>query len=355
MKKTARRPSISHLAWRPEATADDTGDHELAIGVDLGATNLKVALVDYRGEICGRREAPTRPERGPDSVIADIAGLAEQLIVGVGAASSDISRRAQIVGLGIGSPGPLDLVNGRILRAANLPGWVDVPMRDALATRLGVPVVLDNDANAAALGEYWASDLRGDMQSDLVLLTLGTGIGAGAIIDGRLFHGHFGNAAEIGHTIVVLDGRPCPCRQRGCLEAYSSAISVVRRTIELIRNGEACALGHRIKAGEAIEASDVAAAAGKGDSVCERVWDDACRFLATACVNIQHMFNPATIVFAGGMAQAGEMLLGRVQSHFGRLIGSIHTGRPTLRLSSLGLDAGVIGAARMVWEKANER
>jgi len=313
----------------------------LAIGIDLGGTNIKTALVDCDGNILHRLEQPTEASRGPGPVIEDLADLVRRLrqfsfppspSQGEDRGEGGVSEG--IVGIGLATPGPLDLREGRIIRTANLPGWKDVPIRDALRGKTGLPVTLENDANAAAFGEYCSGAGRGD--KDLVMLTLGTGVGAGVILNGRIVHGHFDNAAELGHMIVVVDGLPCPCGQRGCLEQYASANAIVYRAAQYRDSHGAVTL---------LRAEDVAQAAANGDSICERVWDEACLYLAIACVNIQHAYNPAKIVLGGGISNAGAQLLDRVNAHFRKHTWSLHTDAPEIVLAQLGPDAGMVGAA----------
>jgi glucokinase len=263
------------------------------------------------------------------------------------------SDLASVVGVGLATPGPLSLREGRIIHAANLPGWRDVPIREALANPLGLPVVLENDGNAAAFGEHVAGAGLGCQH--LVVLTLGTGVGAGVIVDGRILHGHFDNAAELGHMIVVVDGLPCPCGQRGCLERYSSADAIVRRSLgtaavrERGRNVSPPLVGGAQAGAIPQTAAEVADGAEKGDTLCAQVWDDACKYLAVACVNIQHAFNPQRILLAGGLSLAGDMLLDPVQRHLHAQAWKLHTDLPEIALAKLGSDAGVIGAAALAF------
>jgi glucokinase len=326
----------------------------VAIGIDLGGTNLRIALVDRDGLIVTRSDQPTLADRGFEAVIAAIVASVDALI---GGASVD---RGSIAGVGLCTPGPLDLREGRIIHAANLPGWTNVPIRNALKERLHLPVALENDGNAAALGEYRAGAGRGC--DPLVMLTLGTGVGAGVILNGRILHGHFDNAAELGHMIVVVDGLPCPCGQRGCLERYASADAVVRRVLDadqnrdrhgavnLSRDREEAVYPSREgeRAEVPLRAEDVAQAAVAGDPLCRRVWDEACLYLAVACVNIQHAFNPAKIVLGGGMSLVGKPLLDGVRKFLRAQAWSLHHDVPAIELSSLGADAGLIGSAALV-------
>ncbi|MHC4698301.1 MAG: ROK family protein [Planctomycetota bacterium] len=318
-------------------------DSSVAVGIDLGGTNLKVAVVEHEGRIRAKRTCPIDAAHGPDPTIDRIVGE-------VDAALADASlARADVIGVGIGTPGPLNIKEGRIIHAANLPGWEDVPIRDRLHDTLQLPVTLDNDGNAAAFGEFWVGAGRGT--DDLVMLTLGTGVGGGIVSDGRLVHGHFDNAAELGHMIVVSGGLPCSCGQRGCLEQYASAGGVARRVVAAMESGESCALGTRMQAGESIDAADVVGCAEHGDPLCLRIWEEACLFLSIACINIQHVFNPMRIVLGGGMSRAGTFLLDRVRANIQERSWSLHNDLPTVTLATLGYDAGVIGAAGLAWQR----
>jgi glucokinase len=350
----------------------------LAIGIDLGGTNIKAAVVDRDGNILHRLEQQTGASHGPGPIIDDLADLVRRLrrcsslpSPSQGEGLGGGNGFGEIVGIGLATPGPLDLRKGRIIHAANLPGWRNVPIRDVLAKKLGLPVVLENDANAAAFGEYCCAGTgRGD--DDLVMLTLGTGVGAGVILNGRIVHGHFDNAAELGHMIVVVDGLPCPCGQRGCLEQYASANAITRRVADAWHPSEPGAEATRYSSSEPgavnptrerkrradqsrdregavtlLRAEDVANGAANGDPLCQRVWDDACLYLAIACVNIQHAYNPSKIVLGGGLSNAGAQLLDRVNAHFRKHTWSLHADAPEIVLAQLGPDAGVIGAAML--------
>lgn len=312
----------------------------IAIGIDLGGTNVKVALVDAGGIVVSQDVVAARAERGPQPLVEDAVCAARRLLAEGGVAPGEC------LGVGIGTPGPLDLKRGVILKAANLPGWVQVPLRDMFGSALRLPAALDNDANAAAFGEWWAGE--GQSCGDLVLLTLGTGVGAGVVIGGKVLHGHFDNAAELGHMIVALDGLPCPCGQRGCLEQYASAAGVANRVTQAIRAGTPSTLAARVQAGEGIDSRDVAAAARAGDELCARVWGEACRYLAMACVNIQHSFNPQKVLLGGGMAESGMFLVDRVRAELAQLRWRLADDLPEVSLARLGYNAGVIGAAALV-------
>jgi glucokinase len=257
--------------------------------------------------------------------------------------------RYDLVGVGLGTPGPLNIREGRIIRAANLSGWADVDLCTPLGRHFQTAIAFDNDGNAAAYGEYWAG--AGRDERTIAMLTLGTGVGAGLVIDGEIFHGHYDNAAELGHMIVAVNGLPCACGQSGCLEQYASATSVASRVKAAMKAGESCSLAQEDRAAFDIDARHVEKAARAGDGLCSRIWDEACLYLAIACINIQHAYNTECIVLGGGLANAGAFLLDRVIAHFREQRWSLHNDFPVIRLASLAYDAGVIGAAGLAWNR----
>lgn len=312
---------------------------QAAIGIDLGGTNLKVGLVDEAGRLLASRSCPTQGEMGPQYFVDSVVNLVTGLL------AQEKLDRASIVGAGVGSPGPLDLKTGTLLKTANL-SWVNVPLRELLSAQLQLqlPVVVDNDANAAAFGEFWCG-VHGNSRN-LVLLTLGTGVGAGVILDGSVLHGHFDNAGELGHMIVAPNGLPCPCGQRGCLEAYSSAGAITRRFEAAVKSGERSSATGVQK----IDAKSITDFARQGDTLCRRIWDEACFYLGIACINLQHAYNPELVLLGGGMADAGDFLLDTVRRHFSANQWHLHNDFPRIELARLGSDAGLIGAAGLAWE-----
>ena len=313
------------------------GKPTVSVGIDLGGTTLTAVVVDREGKRLADRTTPAHVHRGPDSVISDMVGLVDALL-----AEASLDRKA-LIGVGVAAPGPLSHRSGRIIRSANLPGWVDVPLRDRLGEALEVPITLENDGNAAAFGEFRLG--AGKDGADLVMLTLGTGVGAGVILNGQILHGHFENAAELGHMIVVHDGLSCSCGQRGCLEQYASAGAVARRAVAGIERGDSSSLAEAVKNGAPIDSETVASCARAGDELCLRVWDEACRYLGVACITIQHAFNPKRIVLGGGMSEAGSFLIDRVTHHLDRQRWTLHEDLPAIVPARLGRNAGAIGAA----------
>lgn len=311
------------------------------VGIDLGGTNIKAGVVDEQAGVRARLSIPTEGDGGPDHVIGRIGQAIEEAIRQAGVARSTVS------GVGIGAPGSMSHKDGVIIVPPNLPGWRNVPLRDRVRQMSGLPTVLENDANAAAWGEFWAG--AGRDVNDMVMFTLGTGVGGGVIVQGRILRGHFDNAAELGHMIVQPGGRPCGCGQRGCLEAYSSAAATARRMIEAMEAGQESSLRARWQGGERIESRHVEQAARAGDALGERIWDEACLYLAIACVNVQHFSNPQRVVLAGGMTGAGDFLLARVRKHFAEQTWQAAEDGPEITFAALGNEAGFIGAAGAAW------
>lgn len=312
------------------------------VGVDLGGTNIKAGLLDEQARVLSRSSVPTELDRGRDAVVANIAGAAERAI-----AEAKVDRK-KVVGIGIGSPGPMSHRQGMVINPGNLPCLKDTPLRDIIRERTGIPATLENDANAAAWGEFWAGAGKG--VRDLVMFTLGTGVGGGVIVEGRLLRGHFENGAELGHMPVCPGGRLCSCGQLGCVEAYSSAYFLARHAEDLIKKGQPSVLKKRVDAGEMLMAEHIVEASKAGDELARRVWDEACYYLGVAIVIVQHFSNPQRVVLAGGLIAAGDYLLERVREHAAKLAWHLLDDKPEILFATLGNDAGFIGAAGCAWE-----
>lgn len=314
----------------------------LAIGIDIGGTSIKAAIVDHAASIVAQNLLSFDATTSPKDVIDRLATRIESII------KSNGITLDHIIGVGVGVPGPLDAQSGVVLQCANLPLWRNVALREMTSDRFGQPVVIDNDGNAAAYGEYWVG--LPDRTDDLVVLTLGTGIGAGCVLDGALLRGHFQNAAELGHMIVEAGGLPCPCGQRGCLEQYASAGAVARLAARTIEDQDPNMWLELTKDGLPFDAARVVQLAKQGDKICCEVWDDACKYLALAIVNIQHMYNPARVVLGGGMSDAGDFLLQNVQQFLQQQRWTLCPDIPEVSLAQLGPEAGVVGAAGLAFE-----
>jgi glucokinase len=303
------------------------------VGVDLGGTNLKLGLVSAEGELLLRHSAATEADRGPDHVLVRIADAVRALCDAVPIGLADVSA------VGLGTPGSMDSKAGVVVFAPNLPGWRNVPARGRLREQIGRPVVLENDANVAAYGEFRCG--AGRAVENLVLLTLGTGIGGGIVLDGRLFRGTTDTGAELGHMIVHHGGRRCGCGNRGCLEAYVSATAVVARTRERIEAGESSALVRT----RDLTCRDIFEAAGAGDALAKRIVEETADYLASGIISILHILNPEMVVLTGGMMGAGEEFLEGVRRRVRETAFERASSACEIRWSMLGGDAGILGAA----------
>ncbi len=322
----------------------DNGERTVAVGIDIGGTEIKAGLVAIGGDVVERRTISTEAVRGPAHVI----GLTIELIRGF---QTTVQRGGlDLLGVGIGAPGSIDVRRGAVVAPPNLPGWTDVVMIDPVEQAVGLPATLENDANAAVYGEHCCGAGRGTR--DMAMLTLGTGIGGGLILNGSVWHGRFGNAGELGHTIVVPDGRVCKCGQRGCLETYASAANTAARARERLEAGESSVLREVLARAGSLSAVDVVEAARRGDKLASSIWDETCKLLAIGCVNLQHTLNFERIILAGGMSAAGNALLAPVQAHFAKQMWHDIGDRPEIVLAQLGNDAGFIGNAHLALARA---
>ncbi len=276
------------------------------IGVDLGGTNIVVGAMSADGKHhFAMRSIPTSAELGAEGVADRIVGLIEGVVLDTIAETN--SSRRDVIGVGVGAPGPLDREKGLVVVAPNL-GWRNFPLRDRISERLRLPVTLDNDANCATVGEWWQGAARGG--TNVVGMTIGTGIGGGLILDGKLFHGVSDVAGEIGHTTIDLNGRHCKCGNYGCLEAYASGPAIATRAREVLVREETASLlpslvGNKL---ESITAETVYKAAQQGDAVASEIVRDTARYLGAGIANLLNILNVDVVVVAGGVTQAGDAL-----------------------------------------------
>jgi glucokinase len=319
------------------------------LGLDLGGTNIKAGIVDDQGRILAKLSRPTGAEHGPAAVIDAMVDSGQCAAREAGLKLSAVSR------VGIGSPGPLDFDLGMVKAAPNMPGWHDVPLRDRIAQGLGRPAVLENDANAAAFGEFWAGAGRDPNIRHLVMLTLGTGVGSGLIVNGKLIHGGGGLGGEGGHMIVMPGGRACGCGQRGCLETYTSASYTARRAVEAVQQGKPSTLTAAVNAGRTIDARDVFEAAANGDHLATDIVEETALYLGIACVNFCRLLDPQMIVFAAGMVAAGDALFGPVRRVFAEQTWKVAQDHVRIVPAQLGNDAGLVGAAAVAWDADRDR
>jgi glucokinase len=307
------------------------------LGIDLGGTNIKSGVVDDDGRPVSSVSIETHADRGPEAGLNNLAEAGRLAVQASGLSWHEIT------GVGLGSPGTMDIPAGMLLEPPNLPGWDNLPIRDRLAERLGKPTVLQNDANAAAYGEYWAGAGR-DTKS-LVMFTLGTGIGCGIVEGGLIVEGRHSHGAECGHIVVQMDnGRLCSCGRHGHLEAYASATAVVKRAHEALEPETGSSL-HDALARGLLSSRAVAEAAERGDALAQRLMHETARYLAVGAVCLMHTIDPDVVLFGGGMIAAGTRFLDDIRRHVRDLAFPIPAAKTRIAYAELGGDAGFIGAA----------
>ncbi|HEX2052084.1 MAG TPA: ROK family protein [Actinomycetota bacterium] len=309
----------------------------VAIGVDVGGTGTKGALVDDTGTVLLRLERPTDVHAGTKGVL----GLVEDLLGR--AAELD----AHVVAAGVGAAGFVDAARGAVTFSANLV-YDDPAIADALRARTGLPVAVDNDANAAAWGERVYGTAR---DSDhLALVMVGTGIGSGFVVGGRLVRGFTGAGAELGHTVVERDGRRCKCGMRGCLEEYASGRAIARMAREEARSERDTAILDFAGTVDAITAKHVAQAARQYDEVARRVMRRAGTALGIGLANVVNVFDPEVVVVGGGVARAGEPYLGPARDELAQRTNEQRRRPVRLDVTTLGSDGGIVGAAALAFD-----
>jgi glucokinase len=307
----------------------------LAIGVDVGGTKVAAGVVDDAGQVLAtsRLETPSTSAADTETTIASVVEQLREL-------------HSDVVAVGIGAAGWVDETRSRVRFAPNL-AWRDEPLRDQLSERIGLPVVVENDANAAAWAEHRFGAARGE--DHFVLLTIGTGIGGGLVLDGRLYRGRWGTAGEPGHLAYVPGGQPCGCGNKGCLEQYVSGSALVRVARERALADQASAARLIELAGGApqrIQGGHVTQAAREGDQLAVALFDEMGRHLGAALAGLASLLDPSCFVVGGGVSEAGELLLGPAREVFeATLPGRGHRPVADVRLAALGNDAGLVGAA----------
>ncbi len=307
------------------------------LGIDLGGTNIKSGVVDDLGQPISSVSLETEADRGPKWGLEKLAEAGRRAVVESGLDWSDIAA------VGLGSPGTMDIQGGMLLDPPNLPGWENLPIRQLLGEALKKPTVLQNDANAAAYGEFWVGAGR-DAES-LVMFTLGTGIGCGIVDHGKIIEGRHSHGAECGHIVIQMDSaRQCSCGAFGHLEAYASATSLVKRALEALEaDPDSLLRKHRDE--ETLTAGVIDEAADAGDPLAGRLMRETARYLAVGAVCLMHTIDPDMILFGGGMIASGPQLLTDIRAEIKQLAFPVPAARTRIEYAELGGDAGFIGAA----------
>lgn len=313
------------------------------IGIDLGGTNIKAALVNTEtGEISAVNSIPTNAREGHDSVIAQMAKVVDQIVTQSGFEKSEIG------GIGVGLPGSIDIGKGTTVFLTNLPGhWIDVPVRDQLSKWTGLPVALINDARAMTLGEWRFGAGRG---VDIACLTLGTGIGGGLVINGKLHLGPTGSAGELGHISVDVNGPQCGCGNRGCIEAFASGPAISAMGMKAVVQGQETRIAD-LAGGDLnrITPELICEAAHAGDRIAKQIYEFAGMIIGAGVANIILAVSPRRIVIGGGVAAAGDLILDPIRRSIKDRVFLKEVDQIDVVPAKLGNNAGLIGAA--VWAR----
>jgi glucokinase len=318
------------------------------IGVDIGGTNIVVGLVPIEGGApLGLRTLPTEPAKGSDFVVRRVASMVDEAIAETLGAHG--GTRADVAGVGVGSPGPLDREKGIVINTPNL-GWKNLPLRQLVSDAVGLPAQLDNDANCATYGEWWLGAGRG--VDYLIGITIGTGIGGGIVLNGEIVHGASDAAGEIGHMTIEFTGRRCKCGNYGCLEAYCSGPNIAARAREGLEAGYESMLTELVDGQlDRVTAATVYEAAVLGDAYANEVIVETAKILGAGLANVINIFNPRAIVIAGGVTRAGEHLFTPLRTEVRRRAFRSAYDACKILPAALPDTAGVIGAAA-VFKKA---
>lgn len=321
--------------------------HSFAIGVDLGGTNMRIAAVEDSGRLLQIISSATQVQYGRDFVISEICA-------GIRTLARQFGSTHELLGIGVGIPGIIDLASGTLHSAANLPGWHNYPVKTELEKHLGVPVVLENDANCAALGEKWLG--AGRDVTELCMITLGTGVGGGFVIHGRPWHGLTGMAGELGHMTVFPDGHPCGCGNHGCLEQYASATAIERMAREAIRDDDGREFARCMQADRKASSRTVYECAAAGNDTALKIFATVGQALGIVLANLVNALDFPLYVVGGGVSRAWDVfspaLLAelRKRSIVFRAGESDDRKNPAIAVvpARLADDAGLVGAARLL-------
>jgi len=308
------------------------------IAIDIGGTKIALGRFKEEGILEEKVVFPTRPERGYQKILEEMVENIEKLLT------------QDVIAIGIGTAGPLDRVKGEIYSPPNLPGWKGVPLKKDLEEAFKIPVYLDNDANAACLGEYYFGAGKG--VKDLVYVTVSTGIGGGIIIDGKILHGRRDSAGEVGHQTILPDGPLCNCGNRGCLEALASGTAIAKRAKEAIERGEDTILLDWSKK-EEITAKHVRSAMLLGDKVATYIWNQAMEYLGIGIGNIITILSPQRVIIGGSVGLSGEDVIFKIKEIVGQRVFLVPIDMVEIVPAQLGEDVGLYGAFAVALHEIN--
>lgn len=318
-----------------------TMTEKFAVGVDLGGTKIDVGIIRHDGKVIKKKREQTLVQKGPHAVIQQMLRMTNEILQYCSLTGNNI------LGIGIGAAGPMDMKKGFLIQPPNLPGWERVQIVKPFAEKFKTKVILNNDANAAALAEWYFG--AGKRCKNMVYLTVSTGIGGGIIINGKLYLGANDNAGELGHQTILPDGPECGCGNNGCLEALASGTSIARIGREAVRKNPQSLLYHMANyMQDNITAKMVFQAAAQGDSTAQQVVEKCAAYLGIGIANIINAFNPQRVVLGGGVSRAGKTWLSLVREEAKRRAMKPLYEAVDIVLSELGDDVGVIGAATLI-------
>jgi glucokinase len=308
------------------------------VGVDLGGTNVRIGIVTPTGRVLKKEEYALDTSQGGLKIVAQLVSNLKNFL------QKRIGKNNQLLGIGIGIAGAIDMKRGRIIRSPNIPDLNGFGIREFIKKRISSPIAIENDANAFALGEGWVGAAKGS--NDYCGVTLGTGVGGGIVINGEILHGSRGMASEVGHMVIDPEGPLCGCGGKGCLEVYASATGIRRMALEAIekREGEEILKRARGKA-EEVTSDKVFEAAQSGDKAAQKIFNQMGRFLGLGLVNLIHLFNPEKIVIGGGVSRAWDSFIKATMEVV--MERAMEGSRECMKIvqAKCGDDAGVLGAA----------
>ncbi len=317
-----------------------------SVGADLGGTNLRIAAVDESGKIFEKISLATRAQQGRDTVV-------RYLCRAIRALTQKQEGAGSFAGIGIGIPGIIYLKTGTVRQSPNLPGWENFPVRDEIESLLGVRVFLENDANVAALGEKWIGLAR-DVNS-LCMRTLGTGVGGGVVLDGKIWHGFLGMAGELGHIVVSENGVACPCGGHGCLETEASASAIVRKGEEAVAAGRSPALAEARSKAAKLTARMIYETAKAGDSASKAIFESVGRYLGIGIAGLTNALNLPLYVIGGGAAESWDLFAPAMMEEARKRSFIFREGSTRIEKATLKGDAGLCGAAYLPLQVSAEQ
>jgi glucokinase len=307
------------------------------VGIDVGGSSIKGGVVDDAGQVLSSVSLATEAQLGQEHGLERMCATVREAVSAAGLLLEDVAA------IGVATPGTMDIPAGLILDPPNLKPWKNVPVRQHIFDEFRKPTAFQNDANAAAYGEFWVG--AGKDVHSMVLFTLGTGVGGGIIIGDLVVEGEHSHGAEVGHIkIEMTNPRQCGCGRWGCLEAYASATAVVKRAMEALQKSRSSLSDVLAKNGE-VTSREVFDAAGAGDALAGKIVADTAYYLAVGAMNLMHTIDPNMVVYGGGMIAAGDVFLNEIRRHVRELAFPVPAEKTTICYAKLGIDAGFIGAA----------